>query len=449
VDRLFDGAAALRSAVEAVGGDREATAFGDLTTARHRLEELEAPGEVDVQGGNESGDAGVSSGTGDRVRVPFAKLDGLLAEVGELMGEALALERRLAQRGEREPRNDAEAIRRRAAGLREAVMALRLVPIGRVLSRFHGLVRRLAAEQGKEARLIVVGEGTELDKSTADALAEPLLHLVRNAIDHGIRSPEEREAAGKPRHGTVWIRAAQEGDRVRLEVADDGTGLDLPAIRKRARASGLIGRGGGLTDAEVSRLIFRPGFSTRSDVSTVSGRGVGLDVVRRSVRELRGELDVEAEPEGGTRFVLRLPLTVAVVPSVVFQSAGELLALPAGHVVRTVRMEGLERVGAAPVLREEERVVPVVDPDRLFDWPPAERGPFGVLVSDGEDRVILSADRLLDQRDLVVKALPRFGAPKRAVSGGSVLPGGQVILMLDPAGIIDLSEERAGGDRGG
>ncbi|MEJ2502104.1 MAG: ATP-binding protein [Gemmatimonadota bacterium] len=418
--------------------------FADLTAARHRLEELEAPGDVEAPLRDEA-DAGAStSEMRDRVRVPFAKLDALLAEVGELMGETLALERRLAERGGRELRDEAEAIRRRSDRLREAVMALRLVPIGRVLSRFHGLVRRLAAEQGKEARLVVEGEGTELDKSTADALAEPMLHLVRNAIDHGIGAPEDREAAGKPRHGTVWIRASQEGDRIRLEVADDGEGLDRAAIRERAREAGLVESGSDLPDAELTRLILRPGFSTRSDVSTVSGRGVGLDVVRRRVRDLRGDLDVGRTAEGGTRFVLRLPLTVAVVPSVMFETAGELLALPAGDVVRTVHLDGLERVGAAPVLRDDGRLVPVVDADRLFGWPVRERGSFGLLIADGTDRVVLSADRLIDRRDLVVKALPRYGAATRAVTGGSVLPGGRVILLLDPAGVIDLSEQEGG-----
>ena len=452
LDRLFGGAAALRSAVEAVGGEREEAAYGDLTASRHRLEELEAPSESDGEsepeaaGGGEAVEEG--RGVGDRIRVPFEKLDTLLAEVGDLMGEALALEHALAD-ADRSLRDRAEEVRRRVYGLRDHAMALRLVPVGRVLSRFHGLVRRLAAEQGKEARLVVEGEGTELDKSTADALSEPLLHLVRNAIDHGILSPEEREERGKPRHGTVWIRARQEGDRVRLEVQDDGAGLDLQKIRRRAESAGLVDEGESLTERELVELVFRSGFTTREDLSTVSGQGVGLDVVRRRVRELRGELDLERPDGGGTRFVLRLPLTVALVPSVVFEAGGEVLAVPTDHVARTVRMDRVEPAGRVPVLRGEDAVLPVVDPDRLFGWPRSDRGGFGVVVRAGERRIVVSADRLIDQRELVVKALPAYGERVPAVSGGSVLPGGAVVLVLDPGELIDLSEGvGAGGERG-
>lgn len=449
VERLFEGAAALRRAVDAAGGDDQDGAFDALTTARHRLHTLgteapRAPAQPEADAG--AGDDAALSG--DRLRVPFGKLDALLNQVGELLGEADALEAALAARGTgRALRERGEVIRRQVDGLREAVMALRLVPLARVLSRFHGLVRRLARDQDKEARLVVRGEDTEVDKSTADALAEPLLHLIRNAIDHGIQPPSVREREGKPRHGTIKVTASQAGDRVRIAVEDDGAGLDGDGIRERAREAGLLPAGATPTEAEVVDLIFHPGFSTRADVSTVSGRGVGLDVVRRSVRALRGDLSVERPESGGTRFVLRLPLTIAIVPAVVFEAAGETLALPTSNVDRTLRIDGVDRVGPTEVVRLDEELLPLAEPARLFGWAPASRGEFAVVIRQGGRGMALAADRVLDQRDLVVKALPSWGGRSRGVSGASVLPGGRAILLLDPLELLDLGEDhRAGGE---
>jgi two-component system, chemotaxis family, sensor kinase CheA len=442
LELLFEGAALLRRGVEAAGSEEEEEdALRTLTALRRRLESPEQ-GEG---GGEEMGPGSLEAGSPalgeDRLRVPFAKLDELLNQVGELLGEADSLILAVEGAPRAVAREQAEAIRRRSDRLRETAMSLRLVPLSRMLSRFHGLVRRLAREQGKEARLVVVGESTEVDKSTADGLAEPMLHLIRNAIDHGIEQPDAREAAGKPRHGTVRIMAEQEGDRVRIVVEDDGGGLDLPAIRSRAAARG-VADAGALSDEEAAALIFRPGLSTRADVSTVSGRGVGLDVVRRSVSGLRGELRVERPARGGTRFIMRLPLTVAIVPSLVFEAGGEMLAVPASAVTRTFTLERVGRVGATEVVPDGERLVPLADADRLFGWPMTARGPFGVMLRHGGSSAVVAAERLLDQRDLVVKALPSFGARSPGVSGASVLPGGRVILVLDPAEVIELVGER-------
>jgi two-component system, chemotaxis family, sensor kinase CheA len=439
MDRLFEGASALRTAVEAAGSEGEAPAFRELAAVRHRLEELdlEAP-----QGG------GATAGTDetltapaadDRIRVPFSALDTLLSEVGELMGEADALLAAVSDASRSVAVERAAAVKRRTDRLREAAMTLRLVPLGRVFTRFHGLVRRLAREQGKEARLVVVGEATEVDKSTADALAEPLLHLVRNAIDHGIESPDRRESEGKPAYGTVRLAARQEGDRVRIEVEDDGAGMDLGAIRSRARAAGVIQDGGEpLSDAGVLDLVFQPGLSTREEVSAVSGRGVGLDVVRRRVRSLRGEVTAQRPEGGGTRLVMTLPLTVASVPSVVFEVGEETLAVPAAAVDRTLPLERIEQVGSTEMIRDGDRLLPLADPHRLFGWPTTDRGGFGLQIRAGRAGAVLSAHRLIEQRDLVVKAIPPYGVRPPGVSGASVVPGGRVILVLDPVEVIDL-----------
>jgi two-component system, chemotaxis family, sensor kinase CheA len=443
IETLFDGAASLRRAVDAAGRSGEPESFRELTAMRRRLEEGGVAGAADAPG--PVGPSALSDSVPlpeDRLRVPFAQLDALLNEVGELLGDTESLVEGVSTGARREAKERAEGVRRRVGRLQEMVMAVRLVPLGRVLGRFHGLVRRLAHEQGKEARLVVEGEDTEMDKSTADGLAEPLLHLVRNAIDHGIERPDVREAAGKPRHGTVRITAAREGDRVRVRVEDDGRGVDLDAVLDRARAAGLVHDAATLTEEDVAGLIFHPGLSTRTDVDTVSGRGVGLDVARRSARALRGEMQVETRPGGGTRFTMRLPLAVAVVPSLVFEAAGEILAVPATAVARALTLGRVERVGSTEVVRDGERLVPLVDPDRLFGWPAAPRGQLGVLLRWGRSGAVVTARRLLHQRDLVVKALPPFGARPAGVSGASVLPGGQVVLVLDPAEVIEMAGER-------
>lgn len=447
VERMFEGASSLRSAIEAAGTDAQVAAFRELGAARHRLEEVEADAIPEPAGMVEKGGLAPSSGTtGELLRVPFAKLDTLLNEAGELLAELDALRRAVVESDvDRSVRERVDSARLRGGRLQESVMSLRLVPIARVTSRFHGLVRRLAREQGKEARLVVEGEGTEVDKSTADALAEPLLHLVRNAVDHGIEPPGEREDAGKPRHGTVRITARQAGDRLRIEVQDDGAGLAMTAIRERARDAGLLDDGRPRSDREVADLIFRSGFSTRTAVSTVSGRGVGLDVVRRSLRALRADLSVDSSSSAGTRFVMRLPLTVAIVPVLVFRSAGEMMALPTSHIARTLRLDRVERVASIEAVRTEDQVVPLAVPGRLFGWADADRGPFGVVIRYGARAVAVTADELVDQRDLVVKALPRFGRRSPGVSGASVVPGGRVILVLDPAELIEMNVSRDDG----
>ena len=449
LERLFEAAARLRHAVDQAGREGEAGAAESLKAARVQLESTSsgvpsAP-EPRVGGG---GDAELAEPGPDRLRVPFGKLDALLNQVGELIGEAEGL-LDAAEESDAAPavRERAETVRRRVDVLRESVMELRLVPLGRVLGRFQGLVRRLARDQDKEARLVLEGESTEVDKSTADALAEPLLHLVRNAVDHGIEAPAERESAGKPRHGTVTIRARQEGDAVRIEVEDDGGGISVERIVERARAGGLLSPGETLDGAEALDLVFEPGLSTRSAADTVSGRGVGLDVVRRSVRALRGDVSVEAVSGAGTRFVLELPLTVAIVPSLVFEAGGEVLAVPVSAVERTVRLESVERVGRAEVLRGSDGLVPLARPGSLFGWRDGAEGTegFAVLVRAGRGATAIVADRLLDQRDLVVKAVPAWGSQPPGVSAVSVLTGGRVALMLDPAEVMELNRKRGDG----
>jgi two-component system, chemotaxis family, sensor kinase CheA len=487
VDRLFEGAATLRRAIDQAGTENEAVAFarvadlprptasadtgGPAGTPEPRstpddgaIGATESTETAPTPGENESGESGSLGVSTELLRVPFEKVDALANQVAELLGLHSALDDLIGRHREELEAIDlraalvelAERTERVANSLRYSATELRLVPVGRVFRRFPSLVRDLARAQGRRVRVVIEGEETALDKSTVDILGEPLLHLVRNAVDHGIRPPEERAAAGKPEEGTITLRATPVGDTVRIEVADDGTGLDRPRIVERARASGLLAPDEEVTADEAADLIFRPGFSTRHEADAVSGRGIGMDVVAASITRLRGTLEVEDEPGEGTRFVLRLPLTVAILPVVTFESAGQTLALPALEVEDIHRPAGVSWLAGAEVTPYGDEVVPLARLERLFDWSGsgirgAAAEPEGVangeghppryvvIVRRGTRTAAVAADRLLDQRDVLVKALPSYLGQPPGVSGATIAPDGRVVLLLDAAGIIDLN----------
>jgi two-component system, chemotaxis family, sensor kinase CheA len=443
-------------------GDRERS--GDLSDSAANGGAEADLGPDPAEDGRREGDGGA----GEVLRVPFSKLDALLNRVGELVSIEAAMEElldrfavELEAAGARRPLEaQVESLGLVTDALRDATMDLRLVTVGRVFQRFPSLARDLARKQEKQVRVILEGEQVELDKSTVDALADPLLHLVRNAVDHGIGTPDERRAQGRPETGTITLRAERTGDRVMVEVSDDGGGLDREAILKRARAEGIVGEHEHLHGHEVDELIFRSGFSTRSEATTVSGRGVGLEVVRRRVNALRGALSVREVNGGGTRFVLSLPLTLAIVPALLFETGGETLAVPAAEVQETLRRVDTERAGGAEVLRVRDDLIPVARAGRILGWESAGpvqgadegagHGAFAIVIRRGTRSAAVLADRLLEQRDVVVRALPRSLGSMRGISGATVTPGGKVVLLLDSSGILDLNldlhrrEARAG-----
>lgn len=399
-------------------------------------------------------DAGVREET---LRIPFGRLDPLLSQVDDLAravealrvwaaGRADALQAAGLRRGLGE---HVETLSGIAATVRRSATALRLVPVERVFSRFPPLAADLARERGKRVRVELHGEGTELDKATADALLDPLLHLVRNAVDHGVETPAERRAAGKPETAVVRLSAAQEGDRVRIEVEDDGRGLDRPGIERRARELGLLAPAEEPAEEEVDELLFQPGFSTRAEVDEVSGRGVGLDVVRAAVSRLRGQVRVEDGDEGGTRFVLHLPLTVAMVPVLFFQAAGETLAIPALDVESTVRAGTPGRVGPAETVDVGDEAVPLIRLERVFGWASARDPRFVLVLRRGTRTAALGADRLLAQDAATVRALPAALGSPRGVSGAVVDAGGRVVLLLDPGEMLDMNVDLYRGGAGG
>jgi two-component system chemotaxis sensor kinase CheA len=393
----------------------------------------------------------------ETLRVPFARLDPLLSQVDDMVRAVDALREWAASERQRlrgaaawAPLADRmEALEAAGAAVRRSATSLRLVPVERVFSRFPTLAADLARSRGKRVRVVLEGEGTELDKSTADVLLEPLLHLVRNAVDHGVEPPEERAAAGKPETALIRLSAAQEGDRVRIEVEDDGRGIDRARIVARAREVGLVGPGETPDDIALANLIFHPGFSTRGEVDEVSGRGVGLDVVRSTVARMRGQVRVEDGEEGGTRFVLYFPLTVAMIPVLFFDAAGETLALPALDVEETLRAGTPGRVGPAETVDVRDEAVPLVRLERIFGWAAAPDPRYLIVLRRGTRAAAVGADRLLAQATATVRALPAALGSPRGVSGAVVDARGRVVLLLDPDEMLALNVDLYRGGTGG
>lgn len=467
LDVMFTAAAALRRAVERAATDSEDDAFAPLAelAAAVRAGEDQSPtgpaaASAPEQPARESTPpnrrANEIDPADEVLRIPFGKLDSLLNEVHELFGTVDVLEAIEEAADEVDPemlkrrlRDSVERLGTIAETLRSSAMELRLVPLRRVFSRFPSLARDLAREAGKRVNVVLEGEEVELDKSTVDALAEPLLHLVRNAVDHGISKPGEREARGQSPEGRITLRARQSGDRVRIEVEDDGSGLDRARILARARNLGLVSPAEAISDEEIDQLIFTPGFSTRVEASTVSGRGIGMDVVRASAARLRGSLDVEDAEGGGTRFTLELPLTLAIVPALVFEAADETFAIPSSDVEEVLRRVRPEYVGAAAVTRVRDELVPLASLGTLLGLSNGGSGgngkveshPFAVLLRRGDRATALIAERVLEERGVVVKPIPQYIGELRGVSGATLIPGGQVVLLLETGGLLDLNLE--------
>jgi len=329
--------------------------------------------------------------------------------------------------------------------LRQQVMKLRMLPVGRVLQKHHRTVRELAHQLGKLARLEIVGAETDLDKVLLEQIEDPLLHLVRNSLDHGIELPRARTAAGKPEEGVVRLEARHRGNQIELEISDDGAGIDPARLREKAREKSLTTEAElvAMSDTEVLDLIFRPGFSTATRITDVSGRGVGMDVVRDAIQRLSGTIELHSEKGVGTRFLLKLPLTLAIIQVLLVRVAGEQLALPLDVVERTLHLEldEIHNLHAREVFYlDEARVVPLIDVARTLELGHGVRGeqlPV-VLVRAAGELYGLVVERLLDKREIVVKSLGEL-LSALPCAAGATLVGERVVLVLDPAQVIQRS----------
>lgn len=431
-------------------------AFGELRRALHEAAapaSARAPSAPAAAPGPRAADDPARQVLGRRdrsLRVSHASLERLLELSGEvhvlLAGVAERVARLAASSGSEEAvavSASLETLLRTFGLLEREVFATRLVPVGSVLTRFRRLVRDLALELGKEVDFAVEGGETTLDKSVVDELGEPLLHLVRNALDHGLERPEEREARGKRRRGTLKLAARQASHLVEVSVLDDGGGIDVERVRRRAAQIGIPT--GELDEASLVDLVFLPSFSTRSGVSELSGRGVGLDVVKASVERLGGAVRVRSAPGRGTEFRLSFPLTLAQTNALLVEVDGETYAVPAGFLEGTVRVDEseLHRVASHGVVTVRDRLVPAVDAGALLGTGGAGTGAraFATILSGGGRQKALLVDRPLETRRIVVKPLDESLGRPFGVSGATLLGDGRVVMILDAPGLLEAHLE--------
>lgn len=384
------------------------------------------------------------------IRVDLDKVDRLVNMVGELViTQAMLGQQASGFSVESHPEliQGLQELSHHTRELQESVMAIRAQPVKALFSKAPRLVRDLSSKLGKQARLVMSGENTEVDKTVIEQLSDPLTHLIRNALDHGLETPEERIAVGKPAEGIIHLAAEHRSGRIFIEISDDGRGIDRNRVLAKAVERGLVERGATLTDEQIDMLIFAPGFSTASEVSDVSGRGVGMDVVRKNIQDVGGRVVVQSTPGAGSRFILSLPLTLAVMDGMLTAIGGQRYVLPLTNIVESLRpalhqARSLVDVGDVLTLRGEYiRLIPL---HSLFGIPNAitdpTRGLVVVVETEGGDRVGLLVDELLGQQQVVIKSLDSNFRPVNGISAATILGDGRVALILDVNALRNMGE---------
>jgi len=379
--------------------------------------------------------ASSSSHAARTVRVDAERLDLLMHSMGELVIHRTAVEALTAGLDVPGLQQAVQDLTRSSQSLQQMVMQVRMIPVDIVLLRFPRLVRDLSTKLGKEVELELVGKETELDRTVVDALGDPLVHLVRNSLDHGLESPEQRIAAGKPRTGKLQIAARHAGGSVVIEVRDDGRGIDPQTIGRKALAAGLIDEDAAadLDMRGAVELLFAPGFTTAQTASDISGRGVGMDAVRTKIRELGGEVVIDSTLGSGTTAQIRLPLTLAIVSALQVDVAGAPFAIPLDRVERTLRLTPnlVSAVAGRRVLVLEDSVLPLLEGAKTFARDPGRQHELVVIVRGQDRRLGLAVDKLVGQRELVTRPLPNIVSDGEPVSGGAVLADGRIALIVD------------------
>jgi len=387
------------------------------------------------------------------IRIDTSRLDQVLTLSGELglAKNRLSCLRREVIAG----RNDAEVLRNFdeavnrldlvVADLQRAVMKTRMQPIGRLFQKYPRMARDLARSLGKDVELVLEGEETELDRVMIDDLADPLIHLVRNAVDHGIEPTADRIAAGKPAGGTVRLSARQEGDRVSITIRDDGRGMNAEALRRKACEKGLIDAEAAnrLDTAQSLHLVFLPGFSTKEEVSSVSGRGVGMDVVKTGIEKLNGRIEIESEVGVGTTFRLSLPLTLAILPVLVVKHGAQSFAVPLAMTHEIVRLVAgsLQHVGGCATMVVREQVLSVRSLGSLLGWSSGKTPRYGVLMQCGSASFVLAVDDYVGREDVVIK--PLTDIRPAGVAGATLAGDGSVVLVLDVEPLLQAAAPEA------
>jgi two-component system chemotaxis sensor kinase CheA len=398
------------------------------------------PAKPNVPAGNGKPAASAkANGNDGSVRVPSERLNRLVNLVGELVINQSRLAQVANRLGITELDAPAEDLERLVAELRDIVLGIRMMPIGTTFSRFKRLVRDLSAELGKEIDLVAEGAETELDKTVIDQLGDPLVHLIRNSIDHGISTPEERLSEGKPRRGTIRLIAMHEGAHVTIKIDDDGRGLNKDAIRAKAIERKLIAPDAVMSDKELYNLIFLPGFSTAKTVTSVSGRGVGMDVVKRQIDALRGSVDINSKVGKGTCITLTLPLTLAIIDGLLVEVNREQFIVPMSSVMENVELTATQRAtnNGRNLLAVRGELIPYLRLRDIFGITGSEMEVERVVIVNlGGNRIGLVVDRILGSHQTVIQSLGRFYQNIEVVSGATIMGDGRVALILDVAGLV-------------
>jgi two-component system, chemotaxis family, sensor kinase CheA len=413
------------TAVAAGGGPAAATSGGP--PAPHAVEPAKrAPAPVE---------ATVKTTQTRTVRVDAERLDALMHSMGELVIHRTAVEALTANLEIEGLQHAVQELTRSSQSLQAMVMQVRMIPVDVVFLRFPRLIRDLSTKLQKEVRLELVGSETELDRTVVDALGDPLVHLVRNAVDHGLEGPEDRLAAGKPRQGTVQIAARHAGGSVVIEVRDDGNGIDPHAIARKALSLGMIDEDAAATiDIRGAvELLFTSGFSTAEATSDISGRGVGMDAVREKIRQLGGEVVIDSTAGAGTLAQIRLPLTLAIVSALQVDVSGAPFAIPIDRIERTLRLseQTVRSVAGKPMLVLADGVLPLLDSAEVFGHEAVADHEFVVIIRTQDRRLALAVDDLVGQRELVTRPLPEIVSDGEPVSGGAALADGRIALIVD------------------
>jgi len=378
----------------------------------------------------------------ETIRIDVERVENLMNLVGEIVLDRNRILRVTAD-VDRECRSEAvekliEAVTsldRTVSDLQVAVMKLRMQPIRKIFSKFPRVVRDLARKLGKKVQLIIEGEDTELDRSILDKLEDPLIHLVRNAVDHGIEPPEERVKEGKPETGTIRLFAFHEGDHIVVGIEDDGRGIDPEKVKKKALEKGLITpeQAAQMSDKEAYELLFLPGFSTAEKVSDVSGRGVGMDVVASTIHSLRGSIEIDSELGKGTTILLKLPLTVAIIRTLMIGIRGQVYAVPLHSVVEVVRYDEslVKEVGSFKSFMLRDEVLPLFSLNELLEVEDEDEKHFIVIVKVGERLIAVSIEALYGEEEIVIKSLGELLSDIPGIAGATIAGDGRVVLILD------------------
>ncbi|MDR2481763.1 MAG: chemotaxis protein CheA [Spirochaetaceae bacterium] len=339
-------------------------------------------------------------------------------------------------------RSTSQNLGRITGELQEGVMRIRMVPISQIFSRFPRLVRDLSKSLGKKINLVIEGEETELDKSVIEDLLDPIMHSIRNSVDHGVEMPEDRRAAGKPEEGMVMLKAANEGNMIVIEISDDGKGIDVEAIKQKAIERGVIHPNKLLTDPEAFNLIFEPGFSTAKMITNISGRGVGLDVVKRQIEKLNGTVTVQSEKGKGTKFVIKLPLTLAIIQGLLVRVGHEIYSIPITSVIESLRIkpDEIKLIDSNEVFNIRSDVLSLLRLNQLFGIRTEQRDDYNfiVIVGTAEKKMGFMVDSLIGEEDVVIKPLRDQYTNSPGIAGASILGDGSVSLIIDVGQLLEL-----------